>query len=70
MEHQLTLHLKNFNNKVKVMNQTNAKELTLTKLDAQNILSDIVDLLAHCAELTKLRQENNSVSVKMDGGGF
>lgn len=70
MEQQLTLHLKNFNNKVKVMNQTNAKELVLTKLEAQNILSDIVDLLAHCAELTKIREEAETVTLKMDGGGF
>lgn len=70
MEHQLTLHLKNFNNKVKVMNQTNAKDLTLTKIEAQNLLSDILGLLAHCAELTKIREESESVNIKMDGGGF
>lgn len=70
MEPQLTLHLKNFNNKVKVMNQTNARELTMSKLEAQNLLADIVDLLAHCAELTKVREEANTVNLKMDGGGF
>lgn len=67
---QLTLHLKNFNNKVKVMNQTNARELTMSKLEAQNLLADIVDLLAHCTELTKVREESSAVNVKMDGGGF
>lgn len=70
MDYQLTLHLKNFNNKVKVMNQTNSKELVLTKLEAQNLLSDIVDLLAHCTELTKVQETENSVNVKMDGGNF
>lgn len=70
MEPQLTLHLKNFNNKVKVMNQTNSRELTLTKLEAQNLLSDIVDLLAHCAELTKIQEQEQSVNIRMDGGVF
>ena len=73
MESQLTLHLKNFNNKVKVMNQTGSKELTLTKLEAQNLHNDIFELLAQIAELAAIRTESlpeEVVSVEMDGGKF
>ena len=74
MEHQLSLHLKNFNNRVKVMNQTNAKDLTLSALDARNIHADIFELLTKINELTdikKAEQESNSVvAVEFDGGNF
>ena len=52
MEHQLSLHLKKFNDRVKVMNQTNGKELLLPKLEVLNLHSEIFELLAN-----KLGQE-------------
>jgi hypothetical protein len=73
MESQLSLHLKAFNNRVKVMNQTNAKDLTLSKLEAQNLQADIFELLAQIqelAEVKKVQQEQDIVSVQMDGGNF
>lgn len=72
MESQLSLHLKAFNNRVKVMNQTNARDLTLTKLEAQNLQSDIFELLTQIQELAEVKkvQEEQVVSVSMDGGGF
>jgi hypothetical protein len=73
MESQLSLHLKAFNNRVKVMNQTNAKELTLSKLDAQNLQADIFELLAQIqelAEIKKVQESQDVVSVQMDGGDF
>lgn len=73
METQLSLHLKKFNDRIKVMNQTNAKELVLTKLDAQNLHNDIFELLAQIAALTETQAETNDnvvVQVGMDGGGF
>lgn len=72
MESQLSLHLKAFNNRVKVMNQTNAKDLTLSKLEAQNLQADIFELLAQIQELAEVKkaQEEQVVSVGMDGGGF
>lgn len=73
MESQLSLHLKNFNNRVKVMNQTNSKDLTLSKLEAQNLQADIFDLLTQIQALTEVRQQEaaeNVVSLQMDGGGF
>lgn len=72
MEHQLSLHLKAFNKRVQVMNQTNAKELTLSKLEAQNLQAEIFELLAHIADLTAIKETNDNevIEVGMDGGGF
>jgi hypothetical protein len=73
MEHQLSLHLKNFNDRIKVMNQTNGKELMLTPLEARNIHAGIFELLTKINDLTELKQANDAealVSVEMDGGDF
>ena len=73
MEHQLSLHLKNFNNRVKVMNQTNAKDLTLTALEVRNLQADIFELLTKINDLTELRkieEQETLISVEMDGGNF
>jgi hypothetical protein len=72
MESQLSLHLKAFNKRVQVMNQTNARDLTLTKTEAQNLHNDIFDLLTQIAELAKIKEveANEVISVGMDGGGF
>lgn len=73
MESQLSLHLKNFNNRVKVMNQTNAKDLVLSKLEAQNLQADIFDLLTQIQALTEVQSQTvneSAVNVQMDGGGF
>lgn len=72
MESQLTIHLRKFNDRVKVMNQTNAKDLTLTKLEAQNLQADIFELLAQIAGLTELRTTESEpvIDINMDGGGF
>ena len=70
---EVSLHLKKFNDRIKVMNQTNAKDLTLSKIEAQNLHNDIFDLLTQIAELTKVKKENDAdqeISVEMDGGGF
>jgi len=55
------------------MNQTNAKELILSKVEAQNLQADIFDLLTQIQALSDLRQEQTAeaaVSIEMDGGGF
>jgi hypothetical protein len=72
MESQLSLHLKAFNKRVQVMNQTNARDLTLTKTEAQNLHNDIFDLLTQIAELAKIKEveTNEVINVGMDGGGF
>jgi hypothetical protein len=72
MESQLSLHLKAFNKRVQVMNQTNARDLTLTKIEAQNLHNDIFDLLTQIAELAKIKEVEATevINVGMDGGGF
>lgn len=73
MESQLSLHLKAFNNRVKVMNQTNSKELVLSALDARNLHNDIFDLLTQIQALSEVKQTTETeavVTVQMDGGGF
>lgn len=73
MEQQLSPHLKNFNKRVQVMNQTNARELNLTALEARNLHNDIFELLAHIAELTKSREDSvaeGTINIQMDGGDF
>lgn len=72
MEQQLSLHLKNFNKRVQVMNQTNAKELVLSRIEAQNLHAELFELLAHLADLTDSQQavNNDVITVGMDGGDF
>jgi hypothetical protein len=73
MENNLTIHLKMFNDKVKLMNQSQAKQLTLTAQEARNLHADLFDLLNHCATLSQelaIKQVEQIVNVNMDGGGF
>jgi hypothetical protein len=73
MEQQLSLHLRTFNNRVKVMNQTNAKDLSLSAADARQLQADIFDLLTQIAELTAIKKaadQSAEISIEMDGGGF
>jgi hypothetical protein len=72
MEHQLSLHLKSFNRRVQVMNQTNSKELVLTCAEARNIQSELFVLLAHMVDLTDIKTATNTaeVVVDMNGGDF
>ena len=74
MEHQLSLHLKKFNDRVKVMNQTNGKELLLPKLEVLNLHSEIFELLARIEDLTKNvesdKTDNANIEADFDGGNF
>lgn len=66
----LSIAIRNFNEKVKVLNQTNAKQLVLSADDARNLHSDIYTLLANIAEL---KSGGGGVAVQvgvMDGGRF
>jgi hypothetical protein len=66
---QLSIAVKNFNEKVKVMNQTNAKQLVLSADDARNLHSDIYALLANIAEM-RSAGGGDIVQIAMDGGRF
>ena len=73
MEQQLSLHLKNFNKRVQVMNQTNAKDLTLSSLEARNLHNEIFGLLAQISDLAKVKKDienDNVINVEITGGDF
>lgn len=72
MEHNLSIHVRMFNDKVRAMNQTQKKELTLSAAEARNLHADIFDLLAHIAALSENTLESGPdvISINMDGGGF
>jgi hypothetical protein len=71
MEDKLSIHVRTFNEKVRIMNQTQKKDLILTAPEARNLHADIFALLAQLAELTEQPKNTGGVSqISMDGGGF
>ncbi len=73
LEQQLSLHLKKFNDRVKVMNQTNARDLSLTAAEARQLQADIFDLLTKINDLVEIKQQTAAepiVQVELRGGGF
>lgn len=66
-----SIHIKNFNDKVKLMNQTQRKELVLSAADARNLHAEIYGLLTQIADLARISEAPEPViQVGMDGGGF
>jgi len=65
----LPFHIKMFNDKVRAMNQSNSKLLTLNTQEARSLHAEIYDLMATIAELSKT-SSNDTVVINMDGGGF
>lgn len=73
MEQQLSLHLKKFNDRVKVMNQTNSRDLNLSAAEARQLQADIFDLLAKINDLVEVKQQNTAdtvIQVDVLGGKF
>jgi hypothetical protein len=66
----IPLQLKLFNDKVRAMNQANAKLLTLNVDEARNLQAEIFNLLAIIAANASTPSEPQTTVVKMDGGGF
>ena len=66
----LPFHIKMFNDKLRVLNQTNGKLLTLNPQEARNLHAEIYDLMATIAELSKNTALDDTVIINMDGGGF
>lgn len=67
------LHITSFNDKIKVMNQLNKKDLILTAQEARNLHSDIFSLLNHINDLSaklEKQDEDTAISIQVDGGGF
>jgi len=67
---KLSLAIKNFNERVKVMNQTGGKQLALSADEARNLHADIFNLLANIAELQAQPDSAQTASISLDGGGF
>jgi len=71
MEDKLSIHVRAFNEKVRIMNQTQKKDLILSAPEARNLHSDIFALLTQIAELTDQPKNTESIAqISMDGGGF
>jgi hypothetical protein len=67
----LSVAMRTFNERVKLMNQTSARQLTLTADEARNLHSDIFAILANLAELqAKPEVSLASSTIGLDGGGF
>lgn len=67
---KLSLAVKNFNDRVKVMNQTGSKQLSLSAEEARNLHADIYNLLANLAEMQNTREPEQPSNISLDGGGF
>lgn len=68
---KLSLAIKNFNERVKVMNQTGSKQLALSADEARNLHADIFNLLANIAELQSTETAATTpTTISLDGGGF
>jgi len=71
MDNNLPFHVKNFNNKVRAMNQSNGKILTLNAEEARSLHAEIYDLMATIANLSsKATSATDVLDINMDGGGF
>jgi hypothetical protein len=66
----LPLQIKMFNDRVRVMNSSNSKILTLNAQEARALHAEIYDLMATIATLSKPAPVATSLQVVMDGGGF
>jgi hypothetical protein len=67
---KLSLAVKNFNDRVKIMNQSGSKQLQLSAEEARNLHADIFNLLANLAELQNVPDSEPTTNVSLDGGGF
>lgn len=72
MEQLLSLHLKKFNDRVKVLNQTNSRELILSAAEARQLQADIFDLLTQIQALATVSstKDESVVQLEMNGGKF
>jgi hypothetical protein len=66
----LPFHIKQFNDKVRLLNQSNSKMLTLNAQEARSLHNEIYDLMATIAALSKENSNTSAISINMDGGTF
>lgn len=68
---QLSIAIRSFNDKVRMMNQSNAKQLQLTAQEARSLHADIFSLLSNLAEISSTDIPATPISeINMDGGKF
>lgn len=67
---KLSIAVKNFNERVKIMNQTGSKQLSLSAEEARNLHADIFNLLANLNELQTAPEIATPNALSLDGGGF
>jgi hypothetical protein len=68
---KLSIHVRMFNDKVRVMNQTQKSQLVLSAVEARNLHNDIFAILAQMAELSDQPVAAPVVTqLGMDGGSF
>ena len=66
-----SIHIRNFNDKVKLMNQTQRRDLVLSAAEARSLHAEIYGLLAQIADLARRPEAGEpAIQVGMDGGGF
>ena len=65
----LSIPLQRFNDRVRTMNQTRAKDMVLTAEEARMIHGEMFALLAQVAALNKalLDKPNTEIEVRLDG---
>lgn len=66
----ITLAIRTFNDRVKAMNQTNAKQVVLSAQEARSLHNDIYALMANIAELSTAAPKEEVIQISVDGGGF
>ena len=70
MNENLPLHIRMFNDRVRAMNQSNGKILTLNQQEARSLHAEIYELMATIASLSGSNTPESVVTVAVDGGGF
>ena len=66
---ELPIHVKMYNDKVRIMNQSNSKILTLNHQEARSLHAEIYDLMATITNLSK-GSVHTATTEPMDGGAF
>ena len=73
MSEQLSVVLQRFNDRVRAMNQTRSKDLTMSADEARNLHSEVFSILSQVAELsTRANAEmgEETIVINMDAGKF
>ena len=69
-EANISIQIRNFNDKIRVMNQTNSRQLVMTANEARNLHTEIYAILAQLSEYARAAPAEEVTQIQMDGGGF